>query len=788
MPYSSESGKDHIRRVVERVRNERILDIGCGSGTYAKMFPEAHFVGVEVWEPYVEQFGLNELYETIVIADARSVNYSRFGRFDIAFLGDVLEHMPKEDAKKLFDQVRSIASTVIVSIPIGYYPQEEFQGNPYEAHVTDNWSVDDVIDTFGPTSWDVVDKDIGVFVWSDQNVRLKICVYAISKNEEQFVERFARSASKADLILVADTGSTDNTVEACQKHGISAHSICITPWRFDHARNAAIALIPRDIDVCISLDMDEVLEDGWREEIERVWTNKTTRLSYYFDWGCGIKFRYEKIHARHGYFWHHPCHEYPVPDGRINEVYAYTDMQLATHYPDPNKSRGQYLDLLELSVKEDPICPRNAFYYARELSFHRMWEKSIEECNRYLALPGATWENERCYAYRVIGRCYSELGDARRAEEAFLKAACEAPNTREPWCELALLYYRNARWPECYAMSMKAISIKDRELVYTVDPAVWGHWPHDLASISAWHMGMHGIALEQAEIAAKMSPSDERLAQNFEIIRRKMSLSKCKIPNIMHFIWVTGPKSREFSFVNYLAVKVAKAVQNPDKIFLYYNEDIEGNPHWDAVKQHVEMVKIDAPEEFEGVSLDGWPQYQSDVIRLEKLYEHGGIYMDTDCFMLKPLDDLMNEDCVMAAYLHGRDGGDEQKEYASGAIMLAAPGAKFIGKWLGELAKGLRSGVWAWHCVNLPVDIYRRHPELASMIEARKFLPFLFEDKNVIEDGKADACLPALDEAYTLHLWDTIWADDLKKINRSYFERTDSAFSRLFARYAQDEA
>jgi hypothetical protein len=40
---------------------------------------------------------------------------------------------------------------------------------------------------------------------------MKICVYAISKNEEMFVERFCNSAKDADLILIADTGSTDLT-------------------------------------------------------------------------------------------------------------------------------------------------------------------------------------------------------------------------------------------------------------------------------------------------------------------------------------------------------------------------------------------------------------------------------------------------------------------------------------------------------------------------------------------------------------------------------------------------
>lgn len=356
--------------------------------------------------------------------------------------------------------------------------------------------------------------------------KLKICVYAISKNEEHFVERFCKSAKDADLILIADTGSSDSTAETAVYNGAIVYPICITPWRFDLARNAALALIPRDIDICISLDLDEVLEPGWREEIERVWTDETTRLSYMFDWGCGIKFRYEKIHARHGYRWHHPCHEYPVPDGRIQERYAYTDKLLVSHHPDPTKSRGQYMELLELSVKEDPHCPRNAFYYARELTFHSRWQEAVEALERYLALPAATWANERCYAYRLLGKAHLELGDNRAAEKSFHLACGEAPNTREPWCDLAMMLYRQNRWAECFAMSMRALDIKNRELVYTCDPAVWGYWAHDLAAIAAWNLGMKDIARQQARLALNHAPDDGRLKANLTM----MEVDECLQP------------------------------------------------------------------------------------------------------------------------------------------------------------------------------------------------------------------------------------------------------------------
>lgn len=350
---------------------------------------------------------------------------------------------------------------------------------------------------------------------------MKIAVYAIAKNEEQFVERFCESAKDADFILIADTGSTDGTLAKARECGAIAPEICITPWRFDDARNAALSMIPRDIDVCVSLDLDEELQPGWREEIERVWKADTTRLRYKFDWGAGIAFYYEKIHARHGYRWLHPCHEYPVPY-LIEERYAQSDMLMVIHKPDTTKSRGQYLHLLEMSVKEDPQDPRNAFYYARELSFHRKWAESIRECERYLALPGASWPNERCYAYRVMARCYDELGDWNNAIRCARLGVAEAPGTREPWCEVAKLAYRAKNWAECYGAAKSALAITNREWVYTVDPEVWGAVPHDYASIAAWNLGLLRESLLHAEAAAELNPSDPRLADNLELVRRSV--------------------------------------------------------------------------------------------------------------------------------------------------------------------------------------------------------------------------------------------------------------------------
>lgn len=353
-----------------------------------------------------------------------------------------------------------------------------------------------------------------------QDKKLKIAVSAISKNEEKFVKRFCASTKDADIVHIADTGSTDDTVALARACGVTVHNISISPWRFDLARNAALALIPADVDVIISLDLDEVLEPGWREEIERVWVKgQTTRLRYKFDWGCGISFYYEKIFAKHGYRFHHPVHEYPKPDLRIQEVYAHTDKLLVSHHPDSTKSRGQYMPLLDLAIKEDPRCPRNAFYHARELTFYARWDDAITALNNYLAMPEANWPNERCYAMRLLAKAYCSKGNVQEALKWARLAVAEAPNTREPWVELSLICYRLRMWAESYAAAKSALEIKDKALVYTMDPSVWTEKPWDLASIAAWNLGLKDEARCLLDEAIKLAPDDQRLRNNQRLMK-----------------------------------------------------------------------------------------------------------------------------------------------------------------------------------------------------------------------------------------------------------------------------
>jgi glycosyltransferase involved in cell wall biosynthesis len=109
---------------------------------------------------------------------------------------------------------------------------------------------------------------------------MRIAVYTIALNEEKHVKKWYESAKEADYLLIADTGSTDKTVEIAKSLGINVINIRIDPWRFDDARNASLAAIPLDIDYCIALDMDEVLIQGWKKDFPKVLELGITRPVY----------------------------------------------------------------------------------------------------------------------------------------------------------------------------------------------------------------------------------------------------------------------------------------------------------------------------------------------------------------------------------------------------------------------------------------------------------------------------------------------------------------------------
>ena len=157
MGYSLSTGKTETLQWIQsnQFKINSIIDIGAGSGTYINLVKGANvcvntnWVAVEAWEEYINKFDLRSKYNTVIHQDVRTLDWDKLGNFDLAIAGDVLEHMTKPEAIALVDKILAHCKTLIISIPIVHMPQDELEGNPFEVHVKDDWSHNEVIATWG---------------------------------------------------------------------------------------------------------------------------------------------------------------------------------------------------------------------------------------------------------------------------------------------------------------------------------------------------------------------------------------------------------------------------------------------------------------------------------------------------------------------------------------------------------------------------------------------------------------------------------------------------------------
>lgn len=352
----------------------------------------------------------------------------------------------------------------------------------------------------------------------------KIIVYAITKNEEKFVDRWVNSMSEADEIYVLDTGSTDKTVKKLKQKGVKVFQKKYKNWRFDIARNDALSLVSNDVDLCVCTDLDEVFEQGWREKLE-IELNGATRVRYNYNWSLNdekkplVNFYLDKIHIRNGYKWTHPVHEVLIPI-EIEEKFVTIPEIVLNHFPDASKSRSSYLNLLEMSVDEDPMDDRNMHYLGREYMFYGMWNECIDTLMKHLNLASATWKDERSASMRFIARSYKKLNRFDEAKLWYKKAIKETPYLREPLVEIAVLYYEKGEWEKVIKYLLKAKMIKEKYKSYINEVFAWDGTIDDLLSIAYFNMGLKDEALFYINRALEFSKYDERLLNNKELMEK----------------------------------------------------------------------------------------------------------------------------------------------------------------------------------------------------------------------------------------------------------------------------
>lgn len=351
---------------------------------------------------------------------------------------------------------------------------------------------------------------------------IKIATYAICKDEikhlKKWIENMWCGGDGTDGLYVLDTGSTDGTYEELLRlqskypqGWLNVEQKIYSPWRFDTPRNDNMAMIPEgQYDVYFCIDLDElVIEDFWadlRATVEQhpdfesiyyqyAWQHDTeTDAAKWYFWYC-------KAHSPQGWKWLYPVHEFlyqiDKQESEYKTYYMSPEKIYLHHYPDFNKSRGNYLDLLELRVQENPSDLFGLYYLAREYSFVRNWEKCIQVgmvlytrllSNKIYSAPDDDMKILIPAIACLIGRGLEITGLKEDAMYFYKRAMQYGPNVRDGYIRYAQAAAYMGQSEEAYKtlglMECKTIFIPDWRLVQYY----WRDWKrlHIIGVAKSW--------------------------------------------------------------------------------------------------------------------------------------------------------------------------------------------------------------------------------------------------------------------------------------------------------------
>ena len=203
---------------------------------------------------------------------------------------------------------------------------------------------------------------------------------------------------------------------------------------------------------------------------------------------------------------------------------------------------------------------------------------------------------------------------------------------------------------------------------------------------------------------------------------------------------------KPFATFHYLNILTAWKLNPEYKINVYYYY----KPNcwqFDALSTFCNVIKLDSvPDSLAGKQIP-FGEMACGYLRVSKLLEEGGIYLDTDVVCIKPFDDLLDEKCVM-----GLEYSNKQTWGLCDAVILAEQGSEFMRLWKKNYEKNFYPEYWSMDAVIVPYDIAIKNHKTIRMVPTDFFFKFPWDE---VGDNLIFKWVSPLDYAYCLHLYES---------------------------------
>lgn len=357
---------------------------------------------------------------------------------------------------------------------------------------------------------------------------LSLCM--IVKNEEDVLARCLESvADLVDEIVIVDTGSTDRTVELARNF---TERIFFFEWIDDFAAARNFSFEQATGDYCLWLDADDVLLEADRQALRLLKaslspTVSVVMLPYHtgFDAQGNLTFSYyrERILRNHESLrFRGAVHEVVEPIGEI----LYGDCAIThrkLHPSEPERNLRIFEKQLEKGLALDP---RQRFYYARELYYHKDYTKAIAVLEDFLS-QGEGWLENQLDACAHLAYCHYALGEEEAALAALLRSLSLDLPRAELCCEIGKHFFERESFRlAAFWYSLATNCKRDDTRGGFTAPDCYDYLPCLQLCVCYSRLGDQARAARFNELAAQCKPDAEAVAHNrayFESCRQAQS-------------------------------------------------------------------------------------------------------------------------------------------------------------------------------------------------------------------------------------------------------------------------
>lgn len=254
------------------------------------------------------------------------------------------------------------------------------------------------------------------------------------------------------------------------------------------------------------------------------------------------------------------------------------------------------------------------------------------------------------------------------------------------------------------------------------------------------------------------------------------------IPKKIHFIYISKPEEGglPFSFCYWAAVQSAMKCNPGYEIHIWY--EFEPNSrYFDDLKNKIILHRVEAPKEIFGNPVPHYA-HKADILRLQILLEHGGIYLDLDTITVKPYDFFLDKQVVMSIV---KNNGNV---FGLGnSVIMGEPQNQFMKRWY-DTYKTFRSTghdqYYDEHGAGVSYKLASQFPIEITIFDETLFLTPDMTPSGITKLFLTDAEYP---NAFCHHLWGKNAEDVIHGINEYNFEVYTSLYSRQLRRILKDE-